>query len=351
MQFISGLRLYGGTVTAEVDNRDGQDNELGPDDRILRFEIEGSGLKRSFPTTADTSRDEFNRWVKANAEDLLRILFPTSLSEGASGRDAAQNHSQQFLLNTALAVTAVQQAGQPRRSEAGGLFEFEQFDGDGRSGIGLQGLYRIGGAHMSLLGRYAQQNQNEQGPFGATTTHAVTIATDFHPSVAVNRTLDWRVGVDARTGLLFSRASNLNFGSLDFGGGVWTSARKDFSRVRIGAGGLFQGSKSYVPSAIVGDDLEFLATAINNRDVMWDFSYGVLGGFLITERTSLNGKVLQTKPVNSAIADARPGSTIVMASISYLVGGLTPVDVGYKVSTGGGRVTAHSIFLQGYFGF
>ena len=39
-----------------------------------------------------------------------------------------------------------------------------------------------------------------------------------------------------------------------------------------------------------------------------------------------------------------------MGSVSYLVGGLTPVDVGYKVYTSG-LMTSHSIFLQGYYGW
>ena len=86
------------------------------------------------------------------------------------------------------------------------MFEFERFGGDGRQGLGLQGVYRMDGVHMSVLGRYSQQSQNGEGPFGATTTRAVTITTDYHPSVVVYPPLDFRVGFDARTGLLFSRA-------------------------------------------------------------------------------------------------------------------------------------------------
>ena len=41
---------------------------------------------------------------------------------------------------------------------------------------------------------------------------------------------------------------------------------------------------------------------------------------------------------------------MVMGSLSFLVGGLTPVDVGYKISNVG-DITAHSVFVQGYFGW
>ena len=260
----------------------------------------GSGLCFPNPTalpasaTDDTTSSAFNAWVRSNAKDLLNILFPASLSEGVSGKDAAENHSQQFLLNTAMAFTSGEQNARLRQSEAGALFEFERFGGDGRPGIGLQGIYRMDGVHMSVLGRYSQQSQNGEGPFGATTTRAVTITTDYHPSVVVYPALDLRVGFDARTGLLFSRAAELNLGSLDFGGGAWMSARKDFSRVRIGFSSLVQGSKSYLP--IAAENLKFLADAVNDTPVAFDISYGVLGGYALTTRMSLNGKVVQTTP-------------------------------------------------------
>jgi hypothetical protein len=46
----------------------------------------------------------------------------------------------------------------------------------------------------------------------------------------------------------------------------------------------------------------------------------------------------------------RPTLTTFMVSVSYLVGGLTPIDIGYK-HTASGDITSHSIFVQGNFGF
>lgn len=354
-QIVTGGRLYGATVDAQITNADGSDLDFGTEDRINSLKVQRSGRFVCFPDPVSCAggsgtKDQFKQWVKDNAGTLIDLLFPAGLSEGVSGRDAPQNHAQQFLLNTAMAVTSAGQAARLRQSEAGGLFEFEQFDeGDARSGIGVQGLYRMDGIHFSVLGRYAKQTQNETQGFAATTTNSFTIATDYHPSVVVYPSLDLRVGLDARTGLLYSRASAISLGSLDFGGGVWMAARKDFSRVRIGAGGLLQGSKSYIPTWKLGDDITFLADAVNKNPIAWDVSYGVIGGYAVTTKTSLNVKWLQTVPREPTGQD-RPTSTIVMGSVSYLVGGLTPVDVGYKLYTSGG-ITAHSIFLQGYFGF
>ena len=67
------------------------------------------------------------------------------------------------------------------------------------------------------------------------------------------------------------------------------SARKDFYRVRIGFSSLVQGSKRYLP--IAADNLTFLADAVNETPVVFDISYGALGGYALTERISLNGKI------------------------------------------------------------
>jgi len=153
IQTMNG-RLFGGVVLAEVKKLDSDPKKLGPDDQVVRFEIGPPGRPPvlRFPTERlGTSRDAFTKWVKDNAGTLLNIVFPTSLSQSASGTDAASNNAQQFL-GTALGISAATQAGRLRASEAGGLFESERFSGDGRSGFGFQGIYKMGG-HVSLLGR------------------------------------------------------------------------------------------------------------------------------------------------------------------------------------------------------
>jgi hypothetical protein len=348
-QVVNG-RLYGSTVNFQVQNNDDDDRNLGDADRVLGFRIANNRSQLNFvaPPGGATS-DQFIDWAQAHASELLGYLFPTSLSQSVSGRDANQNFAQQFLLNTAMGISSARETSKAR-PETGALFEFENLSGDGRTGIAFQGLYRLEGAHMSVLGRYGQQRQAIQSGAGgpATETRSLTIATDFHPSAVVSPAVEWRVGIDARGGLLLSRADALNLGSLDYGGGVWTSARRDFSRVRVGFGSMLQGSKSYVPTSIVGD-LKFLADAINQRPISWDLSMGAIGGYELTQRVSLNGKLLQTRP-RQRDGEERPSTTVMMGSVSYLVGGLTPVDVGYKFSSGAG-VEVHAVFLQGHFGW
>jgi hypothetical protein len=347
IQIVNG-RLYGGTIEATVLNVDGNGASLGASDLIPAFRISRNGNSLAFPAT-DPSRAAFNEWVDANAGAILALLFPSSISESLTGRDAAQNHSQQFLLTTALATTSARRAGATSRARAGGLLEFEQLDTPGQTGSAWQGIYQLHGAHTSIQGRVTKQNENV-GSLRQTGTRSYAVAADYHPSIELDAPLLVRVGLDARSGLLYSHGDTLDFGSIDLGGGVWSSVQKDFDKVRVAGGGLLQASKSVVPSGLVGDELRLLADAVNDRGLAWDLGYGVVGGYALTNRTSLNGKFLQTVPIGNPAAEEPAAPWLVLGSVSYAVGGHTPVDVGYKLSKARG-LSAHSVFVQGYFGW
>jgi hypothetical protein len=348
VQTVSG-QIYGGTIDATVLNVDGDGATLGAIDQVPAFRISRGATALVFPAELDASRAAFNRWVDANAGAILAVLFPSSISESLTGRDAAQNHSQQFLLTTVLAATAARRAGGTSRATAGGLLEFERLSTPGQSGHAWQGLYQMEGIHTSIQGRVTQQREN-LGTLRQTGTRSYTVAADYHPSLEIDAPLLVRVGLDARSGLLYSHGDTLDFGSIDLGGGVWSSVQKDFDKVRLAGAGLLQASKSLVPSGLVGDELRLLADAVNDRGLAWDLGYGMVGGYALSARTSLNGKFLQTVPIGTPAAEDRAAPWLVIGSLSYLVGGHTPVDVGYKLSKARG-LSAHSVFVQGYFGW
>jgi hypothetical protein len=364
VQTMNG-RLFGAVVFARVLNGDNITSNLSAQDQVLQFEIRDRSGRTliAFPTgQLGTSRDAFTGWVNAHAGELMNAFFPTSLSEALAGRDVASNNSEALLQSVVLGIpTATESGSQRRASAAGGLFEYEGYTGDGRSGSGFQTLVRLP-REVSIIARFAQENENESPiagsdiPVTATSTRSINVAADYHPSRLMNQDYNWRVGVDAHTGLFFARATTMDFGTLNYGGGVWTSVQRDllsrggFRRVRIGGGTLFGATSEHVPESFLPDsgDVKSLADAFNSRGIQWDLSYGVLAGYAINQRTSLNGKVLQTVPTASEFA--RPTLTTVMGSLSYLVGGLTPLDIGYKHSVSG-DVSSHSIFLQGNFRF
>jgi hypothetical protein len=347
IQSVNG-QIYGSAVSATVVNADGVGSRLGSDDLVSAFQLSRNGITLAFPAHLDSSRTAFNRWVDENAGGILALLFPASLSESLTGRDAAQNHSQQFLLTTALGATAARRAGGMSRATAGGLFEFERLSTPGQSGHALQGLYQMEKIHTSIQGRFTQQKENV-GLLRQTGTQSFTVAGDYHPSIEIDAPLPIRVGIDARAGLLYARGDMLDFGSIDLGGGAWSSVQKDFDKVRLVGAGLLQASKSLVPAGLVGENLRMLADAVNRRRLAWDAGYGVLGGYALTQRASLNGKFLQTVPLGTPAED-RAAPWLVIGSLSYAVGGHTPVDVGYKLSKARG-LSAHSVFVQGYFGW
>jgi hypothetical protein len=333
-------RLFGGSIAARIQNGDENGDNFSDADtmQFLSIAPAGGGAGLTFP---GGNRAAFENWVQENSGAIMNILFPSSVSAGVLGRDLAQDHSQQLLLNEAL--EAVQGNGGAR--SAGGLLEYEWFERDGslagESGRAWRGFYQFAGTHLSVEGRYAQQNADVN-------TRSTTAGVAYRPSIELNPELDWRVGLDARTTLLYSSSRALDLGTIDLGAGAWTSARKDFARVRVGGGAVFQGTKSHVPSFLAGDGYSFLADAINDRGLSYDVSYGTILGFVVAPRTSLNAKVIETRAV--AGGGERPASRLLLASVSHLFGGDTPIDVGYKISTGGG-INAHSIFLQGNFRF
>ena len=347
VQIVNG-QIYGGTIQATVLNVDGVGASLGADDLIPAFRISRNDRFLEFPAD-DPSRAAFNRWVNDNAGAILALLFPSSLSESATGRDSAQTYSQQFLLTTALDISAVRRGNATVRGMAAGLFEFEQIDTPGQTGHAWQGLYRLEGIHMGIQGRVTEQHEN-LGMLRQTSTRSFSVGADYHPSIELDAPLPVRVGVNARYGVLYAHGDTLDFGSLDLGAGVWSSVQKDFDKVRIAGAGLLQGSKSLVPTGLIADEMRMIADAVNDRGVAWDLAYGVVGGYALTSRTSLNGKFLHTVPLGSPLAEGRAAPWLVIAGVSHLVGGHTPVDVGYKVSRARG-LEAHSVFVQGHFGF
>jgi hypothetical protein len=333
---ISG-RLYGGRIQSQIYQRDG-DNDTFSNDDLIAFVLSPARGQRA-PVRCDGTRAQFEACLRVNIDTVLAILFPQSLSASITGRDAAQYHAQQILLTSALGTATSTEGGRVRRAEVGGLLEAEWFtDGDSGTGRAWQGFYRVKGSPVSFRGRYAQLRQDKL------TTHSVLAGIGVQPSLLLSESAQWRVGVDARSGVLYSRSDAFDLATLDLGGGVWSSVARDFSRVRLGAGGVLQASRGYVPTSLVGAGITDLARAINDTGILYDIAFGGVASVALSKRTSLNGKVLETRALGSA--GTRSASHVLLGSVSYLIGGRTPVDIGYKLSTGGGLV-AHSVFLQG----
>jgi hypothetical protein len=355
VQTMNG-RLFGAIVFAQVVDGDNNTSNLSDRDQVVAFEIRdrrGNPII-GFPSAQlGTSRAAFTAWVTAHANELVNAFFPGSLSGAVSGIDATSNNAQQILQGAILDIPTSAEAGRRRTSEAGGLFEVEHYSGDARDGSGFQALIRLP-RQVTVLTRYVQETQNTSPitvPVTPTSSRSINVEGDYHPSIVLNDQYEWRVGADAHGGIFVARATTIDFGTVDAGGGAWTSARKDFARVRIAGGAMFGGTKTHVPVGLLpdGGDAAAIADAFNSRGVQWDVTYGVVGGYALNPKASLNGKVLQTLPTDGGIA-GRPNLTTFMVSVSYLVAGLTPIDIGYK-HTMSGDINAHSIFFQGNFGF
>jgi hypothetical protein len=355
---ITDGRLFGGVIQATIRNLQGGERDFVGVDQIsflIRPRIPAANLPTgegfTFPFVG--TKDLFEKWAQDHAGDLLKLLFPASLSLGLSGRDAAQFYSQQFLLTTALSTDSIRQSGSRGRLGAGGLFEFERFGREvtqeNDSAWALQGLYAFGRT-VSVQARLAQQHES-------LTTRSTGLAVDYHPFIEINRTARWRVGATARGGFQYASSHGtdptqrdaLSLGSVDVGGGGWVSVRKDFRRARIGGGGLFQGIKSHVPP---GDGDTFrsrFARALNRRGPDYDVTYGATFGFDTSVQTAVILKYVDTHSVQSEATD-RSGSRFVLAGLAYALAPGSTLTGGYRISTGSG-MRAHSVFFQGNFGW
>lgn len=325
-------QLFSGRITATIVDRDASNSNFDDGD-IITFNLASISRSDSALNFFGT-RDAFDDWVEDNAEPILAILFPASLTESSSGIDVAQGHSQEFMVSTALAAGG--------RGNIGGRIEYERFDVEGTSGNAVQGLFRL--RAFAVEARFAQLDDTLR-------TRSTNIGVNVHPSYGRASSLaEWRVGGDGYFNTLYSTSRALDLGSLDYGGGVWASGRRDISKASISFGGLLLGSKTHIPSALIDDAFEFVSRIVNERAIRWDFTYGGALQYLIAPNVSVGTKVLQSASVKSPLDEGRT-SQLILVSLAYLVGGDSPLDFGYRFSSGGDRFRAHGIFMNANFTF
>lgn len=326
--------LFSGRIDATIVDADGNNGNFQDGDLIL-FSLR-SISRGGNPVTFTGNRVAFNQFVDDNAENILAILFPGSLTESASGIDVAQGHSQSFLVSTALATGG--------RGSIGGRVEYETFDVESSPGRSIQGLFRV--RSFAMEGRYAQLSDTLK-------TKATSFGVNFHPAYTrATSAGEWRVGGDSYFNVLYSTSRGLeNLGSLDYGAGVWASGRRSIGRVTVAFGGILLGSKTHIPLALIDDDFDYIAEVINDRPLRWDFTYGGSVQHKLSELWTVGGMALQSASVKSAVEDQGRTSQLLLANLVYLIGGDTALDFGYRYSTGGERFRAHGVFMNANFSF
>jgi hypothetical protein len=319
--------LFNGRINATISDDDNNNTNFANGDTIAFALTPVAG--GASPLTFIGTRPAFDAWVDENAEGLLAILFPNSLSEGASGIDVAQSHSQQFLVSTALAAGG--------RGNMGGRLEYERFGVEQTPGNALQGLFRTRAVALEL--RYAQLNDTIR-------TRSTTAGVNVHPSwTKVVSATELRVGGDAYFSTLYSTSRAVDLASLDYGGGGWASGAQTFARARVSFGALLMGSKTHIPSALVDEAFAFVADVLNERPLRWDVTYGGAAEYSVARQVVLGAKALQSRSVKSD-PDAGRNSQLFLVHLGYIAGGDSPIDLGYKFWTAGNGFQAHGFFMN-----
>lgn len=346
-------RLFAGLIDAVITNQTGSPDDFDGVDLISFRVMPRDGMPPpagvGFATPFVGTRAQFEQWARDNAGDLLRVLFPGGLSAATAGRDIAGLYSQQLMLTTILDVDDSQARG---RLGAGGLFESEWLRRDARasgdSAWGLQGLYGFSPT-LALHGRYGRQQETLR-------TTTANVAIDYHPFIERGTTTRFRIGGTARGGFLYSSSASasffqddpIRFGSLDFSGGGWASARRRISRVTVGGGAMLQATTSYVPPGDEGTFRAAFAEALNDRGMAYDLTLGATARYDATNTLSVIGRVAETIALESSVD--RPAAHLVLGGVMFAVAPGASVDAGYKVTSFAGAL-AQSVFFQGNFGW
>lgn len=320
--------LFSGRVDATIIDTDGDNGNFAGAD-VVAFGL--SSISRGGnPLIFSGTRASFDDWVNENANAILAILFPGSLTESTSGIDVAHGHAQSFLVSTALAAGG--------RGSIGGRIEYEDFDVEGAPGRAVQGLFRL--RAVAIEARYAQLSDTPR-------TRSTNIGVNVHPSWGRSSGIgEVRIGGDGYFNTLYSSSRAIeHLGSFDYGAGVWASGRREIARTSISAGGMLLGSKSYIPLGLIDDDFDFVARVINDRAMRWDFTYGGAVQYKLSELWVTGFKALQSVSVKSPLDQGRT-SQLVLLNLGYIRGGDSLLDFGYRYSRGGARYQAHGLFMN-----
>jgi hypothetical protein len=337
-------RLFGGDIDATIVDGNDDDDDFGRGDVLDLVVTPARGGK---PLRFDPgSPTEFRQWVKDHAEDLLAILFPTSISEGLSGESAAQGHSQRL-------VARLLDQG-PRRLKAAGLIDGELFEVDGADGTAIQSVVYVDALAAAVTARYARIDDDGE-------TRSVGVGVDVLPRLSLT---DAPTRLDASpaeawVGLnVFAHvvaANNWLFdnrlGAVDVGAGLWGAGRKDFDRVSLGVGAAALASTTHIPSFLISDDAVFLTNALNEVGLDFTLTYGAIVGYAVAERLSLDVKALETHSRSGVDDSSVLSETLVLVGITYDFGRVEPLPIGvaYSRSMGLEGVSAQSLAIQGNF--
>ena len=323
--------LFSGHVDATILDSDGNTTNFQDGD-IIAFSLapvrSRSGIA---PLVFSGNRASFDDFIERNAQQVLAILFPASMTESVTGIDVAQQHSQEFLVSTVLASG---------RGDIAGRVEFENFDVDQTSGNALQGLFRWKIA--SFEGRYAKLNDTLD-------TKSFTGGASVHPYWQRGETAkNFKVGADGYFSTMYSQSTGLSVDSLDYGVGPWGAYHQEFNRVTATIGGIVLGSDTHIPS--IDSDFQFVADAINERGFRWDMTLGGAVETRLTNTVAIGGQFLHSQSLKSE-NDSGRSSQLFLADFIYRLKTGTRLDFGYRYTTGDDNYQANAVFMNATFAF
>jgi len=345
-------QLFGLNVYALLRDTDGTEGHYGDADQVyIRLESMSGNQYLDNTQTWEEWRVQFHN----NYDKLLSMfLFSSTISECLTGQNTAIKHTHYMLSNVILPnlynkeptpddKTIEGESITPRK-QIGGLIEVEDINVYNLSGRTLQSIIYLDRYYLALQGRYTKMRDYYK-------SQSLSFWLNFYPHYTfLYYNMQFTIGFDGYLSSIKSWSQELyNIGDVNIGGGLWGSVRKDFSRLRLGVGASFVGSKSYLPAFIVSNSSSDFVKDYNRRKFQIHAVYGGIVGLLLAEKLSFNLKFFETILLRQQDDAFFNSQKTMLAGFSYLFDPCVPVDFGYKISYVNKNFYTTGFFLQGNF--
>jgi hypothetical protein len=265
---LESVTFYGAQAQFTIFDGDGIPNNFSNADRI-DVVLSGTGDTLAFNGTKDQLVD----WAQANANTLLKIIFPSSPEESIGGLTGGQFTTQEIMVASYGTISTVrnvdiQVSGQydyfelgPKHTKASGssgLFAYSRDFAKGKQSLGFMIPYR-----------YIKSEDNLNSKMGY---FSLVPVYKYRYDIKGSK-LEWLTNLSVGAVYLKSGLFPEGGGYLEYGGGTGASFMSTLAENLSSKVGIqYQLVKKSIPDSLVTDELKWVSEAMNNLDMEQDLT-------------------------------------------------------------------------------
>ncbi len=290
--------------------------------------------KLAVESPTNLNRDEIEKWAIANADAILKAIFPDGFSNATGETD--DSITSEKSLNAILKKVKPVRQTKIINDEFKGALEYtfiDANDNDGQAASMVIGYDSDFGSSFDFgfMLPYRYTNMDDE-----LNSESHYVGFDFYGSYPVMKinNVTWNVGADIFTSLFYLTSDAIErCGNLKYGGGLYTSVITNFNFGMLSVGMDYKISKADVPSGLVDTDNEFVEEVIdyiNDLETVHTFSYGFNFGVPLGDVAAVNLEVIRSNFFSDDISDDRDSKTVAGISFSYYSSETFEMNLGYS---------------------